>query len=266
MQSANIEGVSDDDWDWMTRPVNKFKAQFTLKDGEGLEFTGIGKNESYSIKEVLTTDEKDDGYFFDRVEEEEGNVVDSVEVNGVVDSRQEEHYFNKYRANYDLKLSKEIKGSLALADQEVRLWTFIIKLTPPPEEKEGFKTFYNYEKCSIVEGKETCTPEEKLLEFTDGDKDGVYEAEKKLKAGEVYKIKNIDYKTHYEVVESEANTDEYDTSIKTGEGYDAASGEMNEDKNVGIINAKFALEDLAIRKTVKGSLGDTKKTLHLELL
>ena len=261
------DGVSDEDWNWMKDTENnKYKAQFTLKDGEGLEFTGIGEDEEYTITEILSDDEKDDGYYFDSVIDETNAVKTSETVNGVVDSRQEEHYYNKYRANYDLKLSKEIMGSLAEEDQDEKTWHFHIKLTP--EELEGFKTKYTYQKCSDIDDDNTCVNEEAPLEFKampDDENVEYYEAIIPLKAGDVYKIKNIDYKTHYEVVESEANTDEYDTSIKTEEGYDSASGEMDKDKNVGIINAKFAPGDLTIRKTVKGSLGDVTKDFTFKI-
>ena len=246
-------GADDPNWLWMTNPANKFKAQFTLKDGEGLEFTGIGDNESYSIKEVLTADEEDDGYFFDRVEQEDGTLVNSVEVNGVVNSRQEEHYFNGYRAHYDITLDKTVMGTYGDIN---KTWEFKIKLTPPTNpdtgEVEEFKEEYSYYgPCTDLE---SCPKNDNKLTFTDN-KDGTYTATVSLKHNEKVKIINILYNTKYEITEVEANQDGYESYTNNEKGYAAATGEFDADKHIGMINANWKRYDLTLRKTVLGSGG-----------
>ncbi len=262
---------TDEDWKWVTDPEKANKASFTLKADEGLEFVGIDDENDYdvSVVEVLDGKDIDEGYGFNRVEDHESNTKEhevedrednttGYKVSGKIADRVEEHYINTYRANYDLTLSKTIMGSLADKDQE---WTFRVKLTP--EEFENFKKDYVYQTCTLnKENTLVCDDktEGKLsFELKEDTNGKYYEDVIKLKAGEIYRIKNIDYKCKYEVVEDEANDDGYDTTFRTSEGYDANTGDMSQDRNVGIINAKFAPVDLSVAKTVKGSLGDFSK-------
>ena len=271
---------SDEDWAWLTDPKNANVARFVLKDQEGLEFVGLNHGNDYdvSIVEVLEDSEVEEGYTFERVEDDEAGLqkheVDTnredgstgYKVSGSIVDRVEEHYVNKYRPNFDLTVDNTVLGSLADKGKE---WTYRVKLTP--EEYENFKSEYYYQKCTpkdyVREGEDKldCHDMDGKLVFKPNPESGYYEAELKLKDGDIYRVKNIPAKTEYEVTEDEANQDGYDSVYRTKNEYDNYTDLMTEDRNVGIINSKFAPADLAITKNVRGSLGDTEKVWNFTL-
>lgn len=77
---------------------NEFKANFTLKSGEGILFSGLNADVKYIVKEILNEDNLSHGFLFDSATQRDGDnstiekeVVTGTTENGLTD---EVHYYN----------------------------------------------------------------------------------------------------------------------------------------------------------------------------
>ena len=254
--SEKPEGWTDEDWTWATNPANANKAKFSLKDGEGLGIVGIDDNAEYTVTEIVSQEQKDKGYEFDRAFDANGansTVTASnnrYTVSGEVDALEEEHYVNHYRARYDLTLKKLVRGEDG--DQSAD-WTFRIHLTPA--EGEDIPADYSYD------GSKSGT-----LHFTKNVEDGTYTSDAiTLKHNESITLRNLISGTTYEIVEDNANLYGYETTVTEGDTYDPSEGVIDEDKNIEFVNANLAEQDLTIRKMVNGGSGDQNKTWTFDI-
>ncbi len=238
------EGWSEEEWDW-ARDIehNANKARFTLQAGEGLGFLGLDDHIDYHVTEMLTQDQLDEGYTFDRVLDEDNQQSEVTSdgnnhtVSGVVDDLVGEHFINHYRARYDLTLKKTVRG----ADGDLtKDWTFHIRLTPV--DGETIPTEYSYD--GSKEGQ---------LQFEE--KDGYYEATITLKHNESITIHNLISNTTYEIIEEGANEDGYTTVVTD----DNNTGIVDEDETIEFVNTNLSEHDLTIRKTVTGNAGEQER-------
>ena len=235
------EGWSEEEWTWATDiEHNANKARFTLQAGEGLGLLGLDDNIDYHVTEMITQDQLDEGYTFDRVLDEDNQQSEVTSdgnnhtVLGVVDDLVGEHFINHYRARYDLTLKKTVRGA---DGDSTRDWTFHIRLTPV--DGETIPTEYSYD--GSKEGQ---------LQFEE--KDGYYEATITLKHNESITIHNLISNTTYEIIEEGANEDGY-TTVVTDENN---TGIVDANETIEFVNTNLSEHDLTIRKTVDGNAGE----------
>ncbi len=248
-------GWTDEDWAWAQDPANANKARFSLKDGEGLGIVGLDENTKYTITEIISQEQKENGYEFSRAVDANGatsNVTSSdnrYTVTGEVDALEEEHYVNHYRARYDLTLKKLVHGEEGDPNED---WTFRIYLTPV--EGEEIPTDYTYS------GSKSGT-----LYFTKNEEDGTYSSEITLKHNESITLHNLISGTTYKIVEDNANLYGYETTVTEGDTYNPSEGVIDEDKNIEFVNTNLAEQDLTITKMVNGGAGDQNKTWTFDI-
>ncbi len=248
---------TDEDWEWANQSENANKARFSLKDGEGLAIVGLDDKTDYRVTEMISDTQKEKGYELNRVVDEketqreikeEGN---QYTVSGKINSVTENHFVNRYRARYDLELTKEVRGQ----DGDSNLgWNFMILLTPI--DGEEIPTEYTYTK-----GEETGK-----ITFIKGE-DGIYRSSTiTLKHGETIKIHNLLSNTKYEIQETtDYESLGYTSSVATGTDYDEEKGTLDENKKVKFINTNLAEQDLTIKKTVEGGAGEKEKEWHFDI-
>ena len=245
------ENWSDEDWNNQTPNVANFK----LKNGEGLMFSGLKEKTPYEVEEVLSEDEQKDGYYLDKIElprdddaRAEGAKVTGTVTSLIIDKLQ---YYNKRYDVVDLSISKNVIGSAADKNKD---WTFKVKLTPI--EGTLLKDKYKLEGSSL-DGVEA--PTEKEITLTKQD-DGSYTGQVKLKHGQTVTIKDIQKGASYEITEEEANQDEYVTTSEN------ASGTLDEElTSISFKNSKHSKKDIIIEKEVLGSLADKNKAWTIKL-
>ncbi len=244
---------TEEEWKWASNPQNANKARFSLKDGEGLGIVGLEEETDYKVTEILSSEQEEKGYAFDRVidENKEQREVTSQNsqylVSGSMQNLEEEHFINHYRARYDLTLRKEVRG--LDGDQEAT-WTFHIRLTPLEGEEIPEEYTYTYSGAT----------ETQILHFTKESDGSYYSDAISLKHGESITIHNLISETTYEITEDEAGLyEEYITTVTEGEDFDSEKGILEEDKKVQFVNTNWAEQDLTIRKTVAGGSGEIEK-------
>lgn len=210
----------EDDW---------YLATITLKSGQAITINDIPTGTQF---EVIEREANSDGYHTST-----NYSTDSASVTGTIEEDSVANivlYTNVKTVDYNLTLSKRVLG--ALGDKN-RLWNFSIRLTP--SEYEVIEDEYSYD------GSKTG-----VLKF-ERQADGSYLAEIDLKSSESITIRGISENTRYEIVEREANSDDYITRT-VGD----ATGILDENRSVTFENIKLGSFDLTIKKYVKGNMGE----------
>lgn len=90
---------------------NEVRAKFTLKNGEGILFSGLNSDTKYVVKEVLSQDNLDNGFNFERVTQRnsDNSTIEDMIVTGTTDTglTDEVHYFNIFSNDViDFKFKK----------------------------------------------------------------------------------------------------------------------------------------------------------------
>ena len=252
----NKPEIKPDDWDqndWDNQTPNV--AQFKLKGNEGLMFTGLKSGQSYEIEENITTTDQQEGYFFDHInlKEKDKGTISGRKVVGDVNANypDEIDYFNKFLAPVDLTLSKKVVGSNGDTN---KAWNF--ELIFNNEEVESLANKYSVVSSSI-DGVES--PNIDYIDITK-DEDGNYKANISLKHGQKITIKNLPYGTNYEVIEKEANENNYVTTSKNAKGV-----LKDEEAFVEFENSNYLKSDFTLSKEVLGALGDKEKDWTFEI-
>ncbi len=237
------EGWTDDDW--KNQEVNV--AHITLKNNEGLMFSGLNSDSTYEIEELLTESEHREGYFFDRIHlaEKDTATIEGTKVIGQVNDNyfDEVDYINTFYAPVDLTIQKNVVG--ALADQE-KEWTFDISLTP----NTNVTLEDSYETLKHKANGEDETGSISLMKQPSGN----YTGSVTLKHGEKITLKGIPQNTQYEVTETLANRDDYVTTAVNAKGT-----LVDNETSVTFENAKYSKHDIVLSKEVLGALGDQEK-------
>ena len=231
-------------------------AQFTLKDNEGLMLTGLKSGINYELKENITTQDNKDGYYFDRItigEEDTATITDKT-VQGRVNSNyiDEVVYVNRYHAVSNLAIKKEVKGLLGEKDKE---WIFDVKLTIP--EGIALKDSYNYH-YEVIDGITKRADGQLIFESLDNNQ---YIAHVNIKHGETIVIEDLPEQSGYEVIEREANTNDYITDVSN------ETGTLTQERHeVTFINSKYEKYNITLTKEIKGEAAEDKEwTFEIEL-
>ncbi len=210
----------EDDW---------YLATITLKSGQAITINDIPTGTQF---EVIEREANSDGYHTStNYSTDSASVTGTIEEDGVANIVL---YTNVKTVNYNLTLSKRVLG--ALGDKN-RLWNFSIRLTP--SEYEVIADEYSYD------GSKTG-----VLKF-ERQADGSYLATIDLKSSESITIRGISENTRYEIIEREANSEDYITRT-VGD----ATGILDENRSVTFENIKLGSFDLTIKKYVKGNMGE----------
>ena len=231
-------------------------AQFTLKDNEGLMLTGLKSGTNYDLTENITMQDNKDGYYFDRINLGEGDTATITDktVQGRVNSNyiDEVVYVNRYHAVSNLAIKKEVSGLLGEKEKE---WIFDIKLTIP--EGIALKDKYNYH-YEVTDG--ITKRDDGQLAFESLD-DNQYIAHVNIKHGETIVIEDLPEQSLYEVIEREANTNDYITDVSN------ATGTLTQERHeVTFINSKYEKYNITLTKEIKGEAAEDKEwTFEIEL-
>ncbi len=198
-----------------TQENGEIKTTFTLKDGEGLLLSGLLPETKWRVTENLTQDQLDRNFAFESITGREGDEVTITERTisgkteaGLTDEANYRNNFTQYFKN--LTIEKNVSGRRGDKEKE---WEFEVKLTP--KEDVILYDEYAYEGGSFIEGVEKA-PNGKI-ELSKNE-DGTSIGRIKLKHGQKITINNLPEGTSYEVIETEANLDDYITTSTNEKG------------------------------------------------
>ena len=248
--TSKPDSWTDDEWNNQVENT----AKISLKSNEGIIFTGLDSGTKYTITENLTKEQKNKYIFFDKVSYLSNNddiKVDNQTTNGNTESGtlEEIHYINKYYDYGDLSLTKIVSGEKGDKEKE---WTFDIILTSPKEIE--LKDSYDVTITTLEEVKDS------KINLTK-DEDGKYKGTIKLKHGQTATIKDLPISTSYQIIELEADKEEYKTTKENDEG-------ILKDKvtNVKFENINYGRYDLTISKKVLGDLAEKNKDWNFDIV
>ncbi len=209
-----------------------YTADFAIKGGEKMTIYGILDGTEYNITEKEAGQIK--GYTTTvKGNNNEGTLIRDAEV----------EFINNNPAEYDITLGKIVEG---FAGDKEKTWNFDITLTAP--EGEEIPTEY------VCEGEACPTPK---IQFNKQE-DNTYKATVQLKHGEGITIKDLLEGTTYNIVEQEADLDDYTTS-HSGMASGTFGTNVTNDQIVTFTNTKYSYHDLTVGKLVKGEDGDLNK-------
>lgn len=238
--------------------TSKYVAEFSLGHNEGIIINGLDNGIEYSVEEVLTEEQIEKGYRFDRAYGDKGNILradndSNTKFSGNVDSSEEVHYVN--RSLNALSITKTLKGLDSRADVN-KLWKFNITLRRGTAEKVGGDYYYivTDKQNGKVINKGTLT-----FESTDGGE--TYTASYEIKSGETLTIYGILDGTEYEITEDGANENGYFTTVTK----DNAIGTLVRDADVEFVNNNPREYDIVLSKIVEGFAGDKEKEWNFKV-
>ncbi len=235
-----VEGIAEKSITIEKQSDGSYKGTIKLKSGEKATIKDLPEKTKYKIEEK---EANEDGYIT-TIKGQEGTLNET---------KQSVEFTNTKLASYDLTIRKKVYGNLGDKEKE---WNFKIKLYAP--EIKNLQGSYDYEKKEINE-----TEEEKIEKGSIKLQkvDDYYEVEITLKDNEEIVIKDLLEDTRYEIEETEANTEGYETTIE-GE----ASGVLSSKTDVVTFkNVNYSKHDLKIDGKLKGNNTDPNKEWTLDL-
>ncbi len=216
-----------------TQENREIKTTFKLKDGEGLLLSGLLPETKWRVTENLTQDQLDRNFAFESITGREGDEVTITERTisgkteaGLTDEANYRNNFTQYFKN--LTIEKNVPGRRGDKEKE---WEFEVKLTP--KEDVILYDEYEYEGGSFVEGVEKAADGKITLSKNE---DGTSSGKIKLKHGQNITIKDLPEGTSYEVIETEANLDDYITTSTNEKGV------LDKDQTARYDNLKRTIE------------------------
>ncbi len=235
------------DLDWFSQEENR--ATFTLGANEGILLLGLEENQTVKVRELFSEAQEIKGYQFSRIEGENNEILETGKnYEGTIDASKEAlHFVNTLSSR--LLIEKKVRGSLG---EYERNWNYQIFFRP---EEQVLQENYDYlvVKHDNIIRKGTLS----LTSQEDGSMMGAF----KMTHGETFYLLGLPLDVPYQVVEQEANQDDYHTIAVNDQGTTAL------EKMVTFTNDRLSKHDLTIGKTVHGKWADPFKewtlTIHL---
>ncbi len=238
--------------------TGKYVAKFSLGHNEGLVINGLEKDYKYTVEEVLTEGQIQNGYRFDRaygdteIDLLEPEAAGTARFGNTVQKENEVHYVN--RSLNALSIVKTLKGLDSRTDTN-RDWNFTVKLKRGTADKVGGEYYYVVTKDNKV----TRTGN---INFESTDGGYTYTADFAIKGGEKMTIYGILDGTEYTITEKEAGQIKgYTTTVKGNNN----EGTLIRDAEVEFINNNPAEYDITLGKIVEGFAGDKEKTWNFDI-
>ncbi len=210
-----------------------YTAEIKLKHGQGITFTNIPMEASYTVKEI----EANENGYTTQVGKQTGTINES--------SAELVQYSNTLLDKFDLTINKIVDGYTGDKQKD---WTFNITLIP--ENNDNFKGSLAY----------TGTRSGNIAFVKQSD--GSWLGTLKLKHNDKITIKDIPEGTKYKVEEVEANQGNYSTAVEgktPGILFDS-------DASVKYTNTILSNYDLAIKKIVEGKYGDKDRSWNFDVV
>ncbi len=206
----------------------KYVSEVKIRSGKSITIKGIPEETSY----VITEKEANQNDYITLIENNIGILNN--------DATAKVKFTNIRYSRHKLTIGKTVTGGAGDKNKE---WTFEITFTP--DENVIFDSSYDYKGGSTISG--VVAPADGKINLTE--KNGEYKGEITLKHGQNITIQNIPERTTYNVVEKDANKDEYTTKVTVNK-----SGVLTSDEEqVMFTNRKLTKHDLTISKTVSGA-------------
>ncbi len=205
----------------------KYVGEVKIRSGKSITIKGIPEETSY----VITEKEANQNDYITLIDNNIGTLNN--------DATEKVKFTNIRYSRHKLTIGKTVTGGAGDKNKE---WTFEVTFTP--DKDVIFDSSYDYKGGSTISG--VAAPADGKINLTE--KNGEYKGEITLKHGQKITIQNIPERTNYDVVEKDANKDEYTTKVTVNK-----SGVLTSDEEqVMFTNRKLTKHDLTISKTVSG--------------
>ena len=233
-----LEGIDANNITLEKQSDGSSKGTINIKSGETAIIKNLPENTKYKVEE---REANQDQYI----------TIDNGTKEGILDTNKKVEFVNTKLAMYNLTIGKKVYGNLGEKEKE---WDFKITLYAP--EIKDLASTYSYELSKMDAEEEPKTGTLTLNKVSDH-----YEVDIKLKDNEKMIIKGLLEDTKYEIVEVEANTNDYETTIEGN-----ANGILSAETSAVIFkNVKYSKHDLKIEGELKGNSTDPNKEWTLDV-